>query len=226
MVKKSSLYSIFFFDEIFDRKRHRGQKKKGAFCLLNYIFAVFMVGSVICSLFLGTTDQLTSGLLESAEVSVSLLLTIGGGLCFWCGFMEIMRECGATSVAAKIFSPVLKHLFPNIDVKSKAFENISLNVGANFLGLGNAATPFGLAAMKEIKRLDNCGDTASDNMIIFVVLNTASIQLLPTMIGTLRAKYGSQTPFDIIPCVWISSGIALIVGVTLAKLINKRRKKL
>lgn len=202
-----------------------GEKEKGDFCLLNYIFAVFIGGSVLCSFFLGTAEQLTSGLLESAEVSVSLLLTIGGGLCFWCGFMEIMRECGATAIAAKIFSPVLKHLFPNIDVKSKAFENISLNVGANFLGLGNAATPFGLAAMKEIKRLDRCDDTASDNMIVFVVLNTASIQLLPTMIGTLRAKYGSQSPFDIIPCIWIASSIALIVGITAVKLLNKRGRK-
>lgn len=193
--------------------------------MLNYIFAVFIGGSVICSFFLGTAEQLTSGLLGSAEVSVSLLLTIGGGLCFWCGFMEIMRECGAAAAAAKIFSPVLKRLFPGIDVKSRAFENISLNVGANFLGLGNAATPFGLAAMKELKRLDGCGCIASDNMIIFVVLNTASIQLLPTMIGTLRAKYGSQTPFDIIPCVWIASGAALTVGVTLAVLMNRRRKR-
>lgn len=203
----------------------QAKNRKGGFCLLNYIFAVFIAGSVVCSVFFNTTDQLTSGLLESAEVSVSLLLTIGGALCFWCGFMEIMRECGAASLAAKLFSPVLKHLFPNIDVKSKAFENISLNVGANFLGLGNAATPFGLAAMKEIKRIDRQGDTASDNMIVFVVLNTASIQLLPTMIGTLRAKYGSQSPFDIIFCIWIASSCALIVGVTAAKLLNKRRRK-
>lgn len=139
--------------------------------------------------------------------------------------MEIMRECGAASFAAKLFSPVLKLIFPAIDTRSKAFENIALNVGANFLGLGNAATPFGLAAMKEIKRLDRCVDSPSDNMIVFVVLNTASIQLLPTMIGTLRAKYGSQSPFDIMPCVWLVSGLALLVGLTAAKLLNSRDKK-
>lgn len=193
--------------------------------MLNYIFPVFIGVSVVCSFFLGTTEELTSGLLGSAEVSVGLLLTLGGGLCFWCGFMEIMRECGAASLAARIFSPVLKLLFPKIDTRTKAFENISLNVGANFLGLGNAATPFGLEAMKEIKRLDRCSDSPSDNMIVFVVLNTASIQLLPTMIGTLRAKYGSQAPFDILPCVWMASGIALAVGLTAAKLLNRRERK-
>lgn len=193
--------------------------------MLNYIFPVFIGVSVVCSFFLGTTGELTSGLLGSAEVSVGLLLTLGGGLCFWCGFMEIMRECGAASLAARIFSPVLKLLFPKIDTRTKAFENISLNVGANFLGLGNAATPFGLEAMKEIKRLDRCSDSPSDNMIVFVVLNTASIQLLPTMIGTLRAKYGSQAPFDILPCVWMASGIALAVGLTAAKLLNRRERK-
>lgn len=193
--------------------------------MLNYIFPVFIGVSVVCSFFLGTTEELTSGLLVSAEVSVGLLLTLGGGLCFWCGFMEIMRECGAASLAARLFSPVLKLLFPKIDTRTKAFENISLNVGANFLGLGNAATPFGLEAMKEIKRLDRCSDSPSDNMIVFVVLNTASIQLLPTMIGTLRAKYGSQAPFDILPCVWMASGIALAVGLTAAKLLNRRERK-
>lgn len=138
--------------------------------------------------------------------------------------MEIMRACGAASFAARLFSPVLKLLFPGIDSRSKAFESISLNVGANFLGLGNAATPFGLAAMKEIKRLDGCTDSPSDNMIIFVVLNTASIQLLPTMIGTLRAEYGSQSPFDIMPCIWAASGIALFAGLTAAKLMGRRDK--
>lgn len=200
-------------------------KGKKVLFVLNYIFAVFISVSVVCSFFLNTTESLVSGLLESAGVSVDLLLTLGGGLCFWCGFMEIMRECGAASFAAKLFSPVLKLIFPAIDTRSKAFENIALNVGANFLGLGNAATPFGLAAMKEIKRLDRCVDSPSDNMIVFVVLNTASIQLLPTMIGTLRAKYGSQSPFDIMPCVWLASGLALLVGLTAAKLLNSRDKK-
>ena len=100
------------------------------------------------------------------------------------------------------------------------YKSICMNISANLLGLGNAATPFGLNAMKELDVLNNHSNVASNDMVLFVVMNTASLQLLPTMIGTLRQSFGSKTPFDVIPCIWISSASALAVALALAVIFN------
>lgn len=138
--------------------------------------------------------------------------------------MKIAEEGGFTSLIARLFAPLLKPLFPKLDKNSAAFKSITMNISANLLGLGNAATPFGLKAMEQLHTLNNKSDTASNEMIIFVVMNTASLQILPTTLATLRQGYGSSAPFEIIVPVWISSLCALTMALTLAIIFNSKNQ--
>lgn len=182
--------------------------------MLNSVWGGMIIVSIVCAIFTKNTKQLGIDTLEGAKNGLELLLVILPMLVMWSGIMEIASKSGLSDKIAKIFRPLLKRLFPNLDADSDAFKYICLNVSANILGLGNAATPFGLKAMNELKRLSPHSDTASDEMMIFVLMNTASIQLIPTTVGTLRYNAGSQSPFDILPCVWITSAAALAFGLT------------
>ena len=193
--------------------------------MLSYIF-VFMVGfSVVSAIAFGKTDELSNSILSGASESVELIIMMSGMMCLWSGVMEVAKESKLTEIIAKALSPILKKLFPDVKKDSDAFYSISMNVSANLLGLGNAATPLGLKAMKELKAQGE-GDVATDSMITFVVLNTASIQLLPTTIGVMRGALGSRNPFDIIFCVLVTSAIALIAGLSVSKILCKRGRKL
>lgn len=191
--------------------------------MLNYIWSGLIIVSIICAAVLGNTSELSTALLSSGESSIELLLKMAGIICLWSGIMKIAEDSGFTGMIAKIFAPLLKPLFPNLDKKSPAFRSITMNISANLLGLGNAATPFGLKAMEQLHTLNNKSDTASNEMIIFVVMNTASLQLLPTTLATLRQAYGSSAPFEIIVPVWISSLCALTMALTLAITFNRQK---
>ena len=188
--------------------------------MLNYVWSGLVIISVLCSVFLGNTEDLSKALVDSGASSIGLIITMAGIICLWTGIMKIAVESGLTSVFAKIFSPLLRPLFPKLDKNSDAFKSISMNISANLLGLGNAATPFGLKAMEQLHTLNNKSDTASNAMVVFVVMNTASLQLLPTTLAALRQAYGSQAPFEIIVPVWISSACALAVALILACSLN------
>lgn len=192
--------------------------------MMNYIWAGMIILSLVFSLITGSGAELSQAVVEGADEAVGLLLGIVGIMCFWSGLMEIAKRSGICDLLAKFFSPVLRFLFPHIDSTSPAMKYISLNISANLLGLGNAATPFGLKAMEELQRINPIRDRASDSMLLFVVMNTASIQLIPTTISAYRANYGSVTPFDILPCVWISSVCALGVGIMVAKVLSCKGK--
>lgn len=189
--------------------------------MLNYIFGAIIILSVVFGIVTGNGSRLADSVIDGAKESVSLLTTMAGMMLLWSGIMEIASRGGFTKVIGKALSPVLNKLFKNVKKDSKALNYISMNVSANLLGLGNAATPFGLSAMSELHKLNNNDEKASDDMVTFVVMNTASIQIMPTMVGTLRQSYGSAAPFDILPCVWISSACALAVGLTLSKLLRR-----
>lgn len=194
--------------------------------MMNYIWAGMIFLSLVFSLFTGNTQEVSQSLISGAGEAVELLLSILGVLCFWSGIMEIAKRAKITDMLAKIFAPVLSPLFPCVDKSSEAMHCISLNISANLLGLGNAATPFGLQAMKELQKLNPIRDRASDSQVVFVVMNTASLQLLPTTLCAYRASFGSESPFEVIPCVWLSSAVALLVGITVAKVLctDKRKK--
>ncbi|MCR5653662.1 MAG: spore maturation protein A [Ruminococcus sp.] len=189
--------------------------------MLNYIFGGIIIISVIFGIFTGNGSALADGIINGAKDSISLLTAMAGMMLLWSGIMEAASQGGFTKIIGRALSPVLRRLFKNVGKDSKALNYISMNVSANLLGLGNAATPFGLSAMGELYKLGNSSEKASDDMVTFVVMNTASIQLMPTIVGTLRQNYGSQTPFDILPCVWISSACALAVGLGLSKLLRR-----
>lgn len=194
--------------------------------MMNYIWAGMIFLSLVFSLFTGKTQEVSQSLISGAGEAVGLLLSILGVLCFWSGIMEIAKRAKITDMLAKIFAPVLSPLFPCVDKSSEAMHCISLNISANLLGLGNAATPFGLQAMKELQKLNPIRDRASDSQVVFVVMNTASLQLLPTTLCAYRASFGSESPFEVIPCVWLSSAVALLVGITVAKVLcTDERKK-
>ncbi len=192
--------------------------------MLSYIFVFMIASSVVCSVVFDKTQELSDSIMSGATSAVELMITMCGMMCLWSGVMEVAKESGLTRKLSKLLSPLLIKLFPDIKKDSKAFENISMNVSANLLGLSNAATPLGLVAMKELKELDN-SNIASDSMITFVVMNTASIQLLPTTIATLRGALGSKSPFDIIFCVWVTSAAALTMGLFVAKILSRCGRK-
>lgn len=192
--------------------------------MLNYIWSGIVVISIICSVLLGNTSDLSNALIDSGASSIQLILTMAGIMCLWSGIMKIAVESGLTNIFAKIFAPLLRPLFPNLDKNSQVFQSITMNISANLLGLGNAATPFGLKAMEQLHTLNNKSDVASNEMVIFVVMNTASLQLLPTTLATLRQTYGSTAPFEIIVPIWISSVCSLAVALILACTLNIKRK--
>lgn len=135
--------------------------------------------------------------------------------------MEIAEESGLTVVVCRILSPILRLVFPKMDMKGKTAKAISMNVTANLLGLGNAATPLGLEAMRRLQEENREKDRASADMIKFVVMNSAAFHLIPTTVASLRQDYGCETPFDIMPASWITSAAALTVGLTAAIIMIK-----
>ncbi len=189
--------------------------------MLNYIWGFIILISIICAIFTGNMEALSNSILVGASDAINLVITMAGMMSLWSGILKIADSGGITCILAKIFKPVLKHLFKDCPENSPAMRAICMNITANILGLGNAATPLGISAMKEMKKLNKNSDVASNSMITFVVMNTASIQILPTTMSILRQKYHSAAPFDIVPAVWISSVVALLVGITLAKVLEK-----
>lgn len=188
--------------------------------MLNYVWGVMLVFSIVFSFFNGTTEEVGKAALSGAESAVTLSLSMLGMMCLWSGLMQIAENGGITKTLSKFFSPVFRRLFPEYKNNTKVLSAISSNVTANLLGLGNAATPLGLEAMKRMNENNKVKGTANNSMIMFVVLNTASLQLVPTTISVIRQSAGASVPMDITPCIWISSFFALMVGIILVKLFN------
>lgn len=195
--------------------------------MLNYIWSTLIIVSVICAFFTGKIEEMSNSVLESAANAIELIITMSGTVCLWSGIIAIADKSGASKVISKILSPILTKLFPELDRNSKAFNAICANVTANLLGLGNAATPLGIKAMKELSEIEDhkkLDRTADRSMIMFVILNTSSIQLMPTMIISILSVCGSTNPNVIIPCVWISSLFGVLVAVSAVKCFTIHRR--
>lgn len=181
--------------------------------------------SVLTAGFTGKMPELSSSVLQGAGQAIELILTVGANVILWGGFMKIADKSGLTEALGKIFTPILhKTLFRGLKKGSHALHLIALNFAANLIGLGNAAMPIGLSAMQALENEQNCGDTASDEMITFVVMNTASLQIIPTTAIMLRTKYGSLAPTEIISSVGIASAASLAAGLAVAKILCKIKK--
>jgi spore maturation protein A len=189
--------------------------------LLNYIWAFMIFFSILCAAVTGRMPELSAAVISGAGNAVTLIIGMTGMMCAWTGLLKIADAGGVTAAIAKILGPAVHRLFPSCKKDGPAIKAMCMNITANLLGLGNAATPLGLAAMKELKKR-NPTETADNDMVMFVVINASSIQLIPTFTATLRAQAGSATPFDILPAVWVTSFCALLIGVTAAKLMEVR----
>ncbi len=167
----------------------------------------------------GNLGALGSAALEGARSAVELCVSMAGVMCLWTGAMEVMRQSGLTDALARLFHPLLRRLFPRAARDGETLATISANLSANLLGLGNAATPLGIRAARLMAR--GSGGVASDELCLLVVLNTASIQLLPTTVAGVRAALGARDPFDILPAVWLASFVAVGAGLAAAKLLAR-----
>ena len=190
---------------------------------MNLIFSLMIIASLIISFFTGTVEQTVYAGFDGAMRSVEMVLSFAGIMCMWSGFLKVAEQSGGLKFVSKIISPITKRLFKNANDKSMQY--ITANISANLLGVGNAATPSGIAAMKELDKINPNPETASDEMSIFTVINTASLQLLPTSVIALRVASGSENPQAILPAVWISSFCSVVGAVLLMKIILKLRAK-
>ncbi len=188
--------------------------------LMGIIWTGMILVSILYSCAVGTAAAVGDAAIKGAEEAVRLCLNIGGIMCLWCAVMELMRECKIAEALAGALKPILRLLFPEGAKHESILEPLSANVGANLLGLGNAATPMGIQAAKGMAALGKKGE-ATNELCRLVVLNTASIQLLPTTVAAIRAAEGAVMPFDILPAVWISSAISVAVGLAAAYLMQR-----
>ncbi len=175
--------------------------------------------SLVFGVCTGRLDAVSNAALAGAGSAIELSLSMAGALCLWSGVMEVMNVCGLSAGLARLFRPLLRRLLPDASRDSETLAAISANVSANLLGLGNAATPLGIRAARRMAV--GCGGTASDELCLLVVLNTASIQLLPATVAALRAALGCETPFDILPAVWLASVLSVSAGLLTARLFSR-----
>lgn len=186
--------------------------------MMNFVFAGMMLLGVVSALVCGRMEEVSTALLGGCGQAVELLLGLTGSMCLWCGLMQVADRAGLTQKLSRLLAPLMGLLFPGLEPTGPAARAITLNLSANLLGLGNAATPLGLRAMGELARLSP-GPVASNHMAMFVVLNTAALDLLPTTTALLRMQAGSAAPFDILPAVWLASAASVVVGAGLARLL-------
>lgn len=187
---------------------------------MKWIFAAMLLIAVVMGAGTGRMPEVCQAALNSCVDAVELFMYLLGGMCMWGGLMRIAEKSGISDVIAKLFRPVLKRLFKGIDPNGRAFGAICMNITANLLGLGNAATPLGLEAMKRLEQEEKPGDVTSRNMVMFVVLNTASITIIPATAASLRLKHGSAAPMEILPCVLLTSACALAAGLASAAALD------
>ena len=184
--------------------------------MINYLFAFFFIIGITYSII--TNTNISSEMIIASKNSIELILSIIPVMCLWLGIMNIAKKSGLLNKLAKFLTPILKIIFPEIPKNSPCFSYIGTNIIMNMLGLGNAATPFGLKAISEMQELNKEKDTASRSMITFLVMNTASVTIMPTTIISLRLLYGSISPESIIPYIIITSSLSCLIGLIIDRL--------
>ena len=190
--------------------------------VMSWVWTGILILSVIVSVFTGNGNALANAVPKGAQAGLELALSLAGSICLWSGVGKLMEKAGITSMLCKLFSPLLRRIFPSFR-KDPVFANhLTANVCANFLGLGNAATPMGIQAAK---RLSKGASVANDELCRLIVLNTASIQLIPATVAAIRAQLGCISPFDILPAVWLTSISSAGTGLLAAWCLGRLWKK-
>lgn len=205
------------------KKNTKAYKVKGDY-LLSIIWFLLIFISVAYGLCTKNIENVIQNISLGATESVNLLISLIGIMCFWSGIMEILKESGLINVVSKITKPILSKLFKKSSKDKKAMTYIASNFTANLLGLSNAATPMGLKAAERIYELNGKKGTPKE-LIMLVIINCSSIQLIPTTVAGLRTIYGSQNAFDILPSVWITSLVSVSGGILCAKIFEKMERR-
>lgn len=187
--------------------------------VMSILWTGMVAVSLIAAILLGNGTALSAAVPKGAQAGITLAISIAGSICLWTGVGKLLEQAGITEILSKLLRPILGRIFPSVKTDKK-FENyLSANVCANFLGLGNAATPMGIQAAQRLALGRN--GIAGDELCKLIVLNTASIQLIPANVAAVRASLGCASPFDILPAVWITSLCSAGLGITAAWLLGK-----
>lgn len=186
---------------------------------MSWIWTGMVTVSVIYGLLSGNGSAVAAAAVEGAAAAIQLCLTMAGVMCLWMGVMEVMKRSGLAEGLSRLLRPILCRLYPDFKNDRETMDAISANVSANLLGLGNAATPLGIQAARRMAR--RTPGKASDSLCMLVVCNTASIQLIPTTVAGVRLAAGCAAPFDILPAVWLASGISVVAGIFAAKVMGR-----
>jgi len=189
--------------------------------VINVIWFIILVFGIGFGLLTGRGDVVSKSVVSSAGSTVDFVIKLVGLMCIWCGVMKVAEKSGLTEKLAKLLRPVLKLVFKDASKDEKAMGAIVMNLTANMMGLSNAATPFGIKAMEEMDRLNKEKGTASNDMALFLVLNAACIQLVPTTVLSIRAASGSQNPGEIIIPAVIATTVAAIMGIIFCKILQR-----
>lgn len=187
---------------------------------LSWMLFLMLAISVISGVCLGTLSNVSTAMLDGASEAITLGLSLAGPISLWSALQCTMERSDISKAVAKAFSPLLRRLFPKSAADPIAASSISQNLSANLLGLGNAATPMGIRAVQRMREMSK-SDIATNEMCRLIVMNTASIQLIPTTVAAARASLGSPEPYAILPAVWLSSVISVTVGLTAAKCMER-----
>lgn len=190
--------------------------------MLNIIWPIFIIISFIYAIFSGNIEKLNSAIFESAEETVNLCITFLGTICLWNGIMNIAVNTSLIKKLTKFLNPMINFIFPEMKNNKKIKQEISMNVVANILGLGNASTPLGLKAMESMQKENKDKKKLNNSMAMFILINTASLQIIPTTVIAIRSSLGSKNPTQIIMAVWISTIVAFITAIISGKILMKR----
>ena len=185
--------------------------------MINYLFAFFFIIGITYGILTGNLN-ISNDMLSASKSCIELILNILPIMCLWLGIMNIAKNSGLLTKISKLLTPILTIIFPEIPKNSPCLSYIGSNIIMNMLGLGNAATPFGLKAIKEMQALNPHKDTATRSMITFLIMNTAAVTIMPTTIISLRILYGSITPESIIPYIIITSTLSCLIGLIIDRL--------
>ena len=183
---------------------------------MSWIWSGMLLLAILCGVGSGRMEAVSAAVLEGASQGVELSLSLAGPLCLWSGFAAVMEHSGLSAGLTRLLRPLLRRLFPKTAEDAQTMGSLCGNFTANLLGLGNAATPLGIETVQRMRAASGT-DTATDEMCRLVVLNTASIQLIPTTVAALRAGMGAARPFAILPAVWVTSLLSVTAGLAAAK---------
>ena len=192
---------------------------------MNYIWPILIIISFMFSFFAGTVENLNNSVLSYTKTVIDLTLILLGNMCLWCGIIKIIQNTHIIKVLEKALKPILRLLYKDTQNNKKVMEAISINTISNVIGIGNASTSSGIKAMEEMQKENPKKEELTDSMCMLIVLNTASIQIVPTTILAIRTSLGSNNPSSIIPTIWISTFVGTLVGIISIKIVLTRKDK-